>query len=132
MVNKEVINTSLLHKRLAHISERGLNELCKQGLLSDDKLGDLELCKHCVHGKQTRVKFFIGIHNMLIASKDMVNIDKLKEMLKYEFEMKDLGNAKKILCMEIKQNIYSRTMHMIQECYANGVVQKFKMVKLNL
>ncbi|XP_073221434.1 uncharacterized mitochondrial protein AtMg00300-like [Cicer arietinum] len=62
VVNQEVANTSLWLKRLSYISEIGLNELCKQDLFGDDKLGSLEFNKYCVYGKQTKVKFFIGIH----------------------------------------------------------------------
>lgn len=38
---------------------------------------------------------------MLVAFKDMRKIHKLKESLKSEFEMKDLGKATRILGMDI-------------------------------
>jgi hypothetical protein len=38
---------------------------------------------------------------MLIASKSKVEINRLKAQLRTEFEMKDLGKAKKILGMQI-------------------------------
>jgi len=41
---------------------------------------------------------------MLIAAKSQVEIDRLKAQLNKEFEMKDLGEAKKILGMEINRN----------------------------
>jgi len=41
---------------------------------------------------------------MLIASKDKSLISKLKSQLSREFEMKDLGAAKKILHMEIERD----------------------------
>jgi len=41
---------------------------------------------------------------MLIASKDKEEINKLKLKLKAEFEMKDLGEAKKILDMETERD----------------------------
>ena len=41
---------------------------------------------------------------MLIASKDRNEINKLKMLLKSEFEMKDLGEAKKILGMKIERD----------------------------
>ena len=49
--------TRLWHQRLAHVSEKGLNELNKQGLLPGNKLGGLEFCEHSVLGKQHRVRF---------------------------------------------------------------------------
>jgi len=39
---------------------------------------------------------------MLIAFKSRCTIDKLKKELSFEFEMKDLGEVKKMLGMEIK------------------------------
>ncbi|KAL5583565.1 hypothetical protein UlMin_016007 [Ulmus minor] len=50
-------SVSLWHKRLGHVSERGLIELKKQGLFGSVKLGGLDFCEHCVLGKATRVKF---------------------------------------------------------------------------
>ncbi|KAL5544596.1 hypothetical protein UlMin_008380 [Ulmus minor] len=50
-------SVSLWHKRLGHVSERGLHELEKQGLFGSEKLGGLDFCEHCVYGKATRVKF---------------------------------------------------------------------------
>jgi len=40
---------------------------------------------------------------MLIASKNRSAIDKLKKDLSSEFDMKDLGEAKKVLSMEIER-----------------------------
>ena len=39
------------------------------------------------------------VDDMLIASKDQNEINKLKMLLKSEFEIKDLGEARKILGM---------------------------------
>jgi len=41
---------------------------------------------------------------MLVASKSRSAIDKLKKDLSFEFEIKDLGEAKKVLSMEIEQD----------------------------
>jgi len=41
------------------------------------------------------------VDDMLIASRDKFSIRKLKTQLSNEFEMKELGAAKKILGMEI-------------------------------
>lgn len=48
---------SLWHKRLAHVSERGLLELQKQGLFGKEKVEDLPFCVHCILGKATKVRF---------------------------------------------------------------------------
>ena len=45
--------------------------------------------------------FLIYVDDMLLACKDKSQIEKMKEILKSEFDVKDLGHAKKILGMEI-------------------------------
>uniref|UniRef100_A0A803PVB6 Integrase catalytic domain-containing protein n=1 Tax=Cannabis sativa TaxID=3483 RepID=A0A803PVB6_CANSA len=60
--NSDRDNTRLWHMRLGHVSERGLYELEKQGILKG-KLGKkLRFCEECVYGKCSRVKFTPGLH----------------------------------------------------------------------
>lgn len=47
------------------------------------------------------IYLLLYVDDMLIAAKDKSEIAKLKARLSSEFEMKDLGAAKKILGMEI-------------------------------
>ncbi|KAG8478499.1 hypothetical protein CXB51_028393 [Gossypium anomalum] len=62
--------TKLWHMRLGHMSENGMTELSKRGLLDGQGICKLNFCEHCVFGKQKRVRFTRGIHNT-------------KEMLEY-------------------------------------------------
>ncbi|KAG8478363.1 hypothetical protein CXB51_028111 [Gossypium anomalum] len=55
--------TKLWHMRLGHISENGMTELRKRGLLDGQGICKLNFCEHCVFGKQKRVRFTRGIHN---------------------------------------------------------------------
>lgn len=55
-------DTKLWHMRLGHAGEKALQGLVKQGLLKGAKTCKLDLCEHCVLGKQTRVKFGTAIH----------------------------------------------------------------------
>ena len=50
------------------------------------------------------IYLLLYIDDMLIASKSQNEIEKLKTQLSQEFEMKDLGEAMKILGMEIYRN----------------------------
>ncbi|GKV50375.1 hypothetical protein SLEP1_g57082 [Rubroshorea leprosula] len=54
--------TRLWHMRLGHMSERGMMELSKRGLLCGQKIGKLDFCEHCVYGKQCRLQFGKGVH----------------------------------------------------------------------
>ena len=44
------------------------------------------------------------VDDMLITSKSRSTIDKLKKQLSYDFEMKDLGEAKKVLDTKHERN----------------------------
>ncbi|KAG8496341.1 hypothetical protein CXB51_007486 [Gossypium anomalum] len=46
-----------------HMSENGMVELSKRGLLDGQGIYKLNFCEHCVFGKQKRVRFTRGIHN---------------------------------------------------------------------
>ncbi|KAL0329437.1 UNVERIFIED_CONTAM: putative mitochondrial protein [Sesamum radiatum] len=48
--------TSLWHKRLGHISQKGLELLQKEGVLID-KIKKMKFCDECVMGKQHKVQF---------------------------------------------------------------------------
>ena len=64
---------------------------------------------------------------MLIASKSKVEIDKLKFQLSAEFEMKDLGEAKKILGMEIERDRAKGKVCLSQKQYLKKVLHRFGM-----
>jgi len=62
LVSKDSVNVmdmdaSLWHRRLSHISEKGINCLDKKDVLPRLKSAELEKCSHCMAGKQTRVSF---------------------------------------------------------------------------
>ena len=64
---------------------------------------------------------------MLIASKSQEEIEKLKNQLRNEFEMKDLGEANKILGMEIKRDRHSKKLYLSQKEYLKRVLNRFYM-----
>jgi len=64
---------------------------------------------------------------MLIAAKDKREIAKLKAQLNNEFEMKDLGAAKKILGMEIIRERHVGKSYLSQKGYINKVLCRFNM-----
>nr|CAD41912.2 OSJNBa0033G05.13 [Oryza sativa Japonica Group] len=54
--------TNLWHMRLGHMSEIGLAELSKRGLLDGQSISKLKFCEHCIFGKHKRVKFNTSTH----------------------------------------------------------------------
>ena len=71
--------------------------------------------------------FFYYVDDMLIVVKSMVEVNKLKSLLSKEFDMKDLGAAKKILGMEIHKDRASRRLWLSQYSYVKRVLERFNM-----
>ena len=63
--------------------------------------------------------------DMHIASKSRYVIDKMKKDLSSEFKMKDLGEVKKVLGMEIERDRKGEKVSLTQKEYLKKVLQKF-------
>lgn len=85
----------------------------------------------CVYFKEvTKNKYIyllLYVDDMLLAYQDSKEIDKLKRMVKAEFEMKELGLAKKILGIEIIRDRNKGTLFLSQWGYLEKVLSKFGM-----
>jgi hypothetical protein len=64
---------------------------------------------------------------MLIAAKDKTHIGEIKSQLKLEFDMKDMGVARKILGMEISRDRKEGKLWLSQENYVLKVLERFNM-----
>ena len=73
------------------------------------------------------VYLILYVDDMLIASKSMEHINFLKQQLKGEFEMNDMGPAQKILEMQLIRDWKSGTLFLRQEEYIRRVLDKFDM-----
>ena len=67
---------------------------------------------------------------MLIAARNKIHVQKRKVQLKKEFNMKDLGEAKKILGMEITRDRGSCKLYLSQENYIFKVLERFNMAEV--
>ncbi|KAH9698599.1 hypothetical protein KPL71_024065 [Citrus sinensis] len=85
----------------------------------------------CVYYKQISPNLYIYlllyVDDMLVACKSREEITVLKNLLSSEFEMKDLGPAKKILGMEIKRDRSKGIMFLSQKKYLRRVLETFGM-----
>ena len=68
VLRTEIDKTILWHRRLGHLSDRGLKELHKQGLLCGDSISKIDFCQDCILGKQYKLAFKVAIHK----SKDVL------------------------------------------------------------
>ena len=71
------------------------------------------------------------VDDMLIAAKSICEVDRLKALLCKEFDMKDLGTAKKILGMEIHRDRDSRKLWISHKNYIRKFLEKFNMQDAN-
>jgi hypothetical protein len=67
------------------------------------------------------------VDDMLIAAKSIVEVNKLKVLLSREFDMKDLGVAKKILGMEICRDRDAKRLWLSQADYVKKVLERISM-----
>ncbi|KAG8497142.1 hypothetical protein CXB51_008390 [Gossypium anomalum] len=85
----------------------------------------------CVYFKKNSDGSFmyllLYVDDMLIAAKDKGKIRKVKAQLSEEFEMKNLGPAKKILGMEIHRDRKASKLHLSQKGYIEKVLYRFNM-----
>jgi hypothetical protein len=64
---------------------------------------------------------------MHIATKSIVEVNKLKVLLSKEFDIKNLGVAKKILGMEIHRDKDAKRLWLSQADYVKKVLERFNM-----
>ena len=86
---------------------------------------------YCVYVKSlddgSSIFLLLYVDDMLIVAKSMSEVNKLKIMLIREFNMKDLGTAKKILRMEIFKEIALWRLWLSQSVYVRKVLKRFSM-----
>ena len=91
------------------------------------------MCDHdsCVYVRSlddgTRIYLLLYVDDMLIACKSKKMVQELKAALSQEFEMKDLGPARKILGMEISKDRDKRMLHLSQGGYVRKILERFGM-----
>lgn len=87
-------------------------------------------CVYTREGSTTdSVYLLLYVDDILIASKSMSEIKKLKSELSYEFEMKDLGAARRILGMDIFRDRENGVIRLSQTEYLKKVVSNFRMAE---
>ena len=90
---------------------------------------------NCVYSKKlldgSLMYLLLYVDDMLIAAKNQAEINELKRLLGSEFEMKDLGAARKILGMEIRRDRDAGLLWVSQQKYVEKLLQTFSMHQSN-
>ena len=67
------------------------------------------------------------VDDMLVGAENLAEIDIVKQELKKEFEMKDLGEARRILGMDIQRDRTKGELWLLQTDYLKKLIQRFQM-----
>ncbi|KAH9726277.1 Integrase catalytic domain-containing protein [Citrus sinensis] len=73
------------------------------------------------------IYLLLYVDDILIALKNRDEIERLKKQLASEFEMKDLGDAQRILGMEIHRDKKNQSVWLTQKSYLKRVLERFDM-----
>jgi len=91
------------------------------------KRSEFDSCVYIKFVEGSPIYLLLYVDDMLIAAKSKKEITTLKKLLSSEFEMKDLGAAKKILGMEITRDRNSGLLFLSQQSYIKKVLHRFNM-----
>ena len=88
---------------------------------------------NCIYYKEVlndcMIYLLLYVDDIPITCKSLGEIQKLKLLLKGEFEMKDLGPTSKILGMEIKRDRTHGKLYLTQKSYLEKIISRFEMMK---
>lgn len=75
------------------------------------------------------MKFVIGLYvvDLLLACNRQDRLNVMKQLLSAEYELKDLGEAKFVLGIEIERDRQRRTIYLNQSKYVEEVLERFRM-----
>lgn len=74
----------------------------------------------------------VYIGDMLIASNNMEDIADLKDLMKMEFDIRDLGNARKVVGIEIIRDLANMIMAITQSRCLKRIIKHFIMENLKM
>ena len=73
----------------------------------------------------------IYVDDLLLFSNDRASLDKAKQLLTKEFDMKDLGTAKRYLGINITRDRKARTLKLNQSEYVKDILERYGMSSCN-
>ena len=92
------------------------------------KRSEYDSCVYIKIVDGSSIYLLLYVDDMLIATKSREKITTLKKLLSSEFDMKDLGAAKKILGMEITRDRKSDLLFLSQYNYIKKILHHFNML----
>src|SRR3954462_11501850 len=89
---------------------------------------EYDSCVYFLQGKDPTY-LLLYVDDMLIAARSKAQVQKVKAQLKREFDMKDLGEARKILGMEITRDRSADALWLSQKNHILKVLERFNMTE---
>src|SRR3954464_8484876 len=89
---------------------------------------EYDSCVYFLQGKDPTY-LLLYVDNMLIAARSKAQVQKVKAQLKGEFDMKDLGEVRKILGIKITRDRSADVLCLSQVNYVLKVLERFNMTK---
>ena len=96
-------------------------------ILNGFKRSEFDSCVYIKFVDGSPIYLLLYVDDMLISAKSKKQITALKAQLSSEFDMKDLGAAKKILGNEITRDGDSGLLFLSQHSYIKKVLHRFNM-----
>lgn len=84
-------------------------------------------CVYHLHDGKVRIFLSLYVDDLLLVSNSLDRLEQLKKDLSDQFEMKDLGEAKYVLGLEIERNRLLRTLTIGQQTYIKNILERFNM-----
>jgi hypothetical protein len=85
-------------------------------------------CDPCIYINSTSgIIVAVWVDDLIILGKDINSIDKVKEGLRAEFEMKDLGELQYFLGIQVQRDRSNRRLHINQSGYISSILERFEM-----
>lgn len=84
-------------------------------------------CLFKLRQNETVVYLLLYVNDMLIASNETAKLTEIKNILKSEFEMTDLGEPKIFLGFELKRDRYNNILCITQHKFMLKMLNKFNM-----
>jgi len=92
---------------------------------------DPDACLYLLMDDGEIIIVLVYVDDLLLVASSLAAIYKIKDTLHKRFEMKDLGEAKVILGLEIRRDKALGTLKLSQGKYAGQVLEKFVMAECN-
>ena len=89
-------------------------------------------CVYVFEDKTGTAALTLHVNDILLLGNNKQLLGKLKNQLMDRFEMMDLGDMSKVLCMSVTQDRENRTIAIEQKYYTEDILERYGMTNCNV